>query len=542
MYIFNKHIGFAGILASIVMAVSFPSCIENDLPYPWVQPNVISIDVAETDAEGHSLLASPVEIDSVSRTIVIVLTEWADIERVEVKGVKLSEGSVCLTPEVFDAPLDLSSPVEVKFGLYDRAFTWTISAVQEIERYFTVASQIGTSVIDVENHTVSALVPTGQSLESVTVRSIKLAGPLSVMEPDLSRQKVDFTSPVTVTVTEFGEETSWVITVTQTDVSVNMVRIDAWTNVAWLYADAQVGKTNGFEYRLASDEEWTVVPREWITENGGSFSARLIHLESQTSYVVRAVSGDDHSAEMEFRTEAEVELPNSGFRDWWLNNGKVWNPWESGGESFWDTGNRGASTLGKSNTVPIEDATSPTGYHGAELQTRFVGASILGKLAAGNMFAGQYVRTDGTDGILAFGRPYVNRPTRLHARIKYNPVNISHASKVNPDFTHMLGKIDTCIVWCALGDWDQPYEIRTKKSDRHLFDPKDAGVIAYGEFQTYDSMQEYADVTIELKYNATDRVPKYILITASASKYGDYFTGGSGSVLRIKDYWLEYDY
>ena len=67
-------------------------------------------------------------------------------------------------------------------------------------------------------------------------------------------------------------------------------------------------------------------------------------------------------------------------------------------------------------------------------------------------------------------------------------------------------------------------------------------MIAYGQFQSGVAIEDYIDVVIDLDYNATDRVPKYIMVTASASKYGDYFTGGNGSVLTIKSYELLYDY
>ncbi len=33
-----------------------------------------------------------------------------------------------------------------------------------------------------------------------------------------------------------------------------------------------------------------------------------------------------------------------------------------------------------------------------------------------------------------------------------------------------------------------------------------------------------------------------MIITASASKYGDYFTGGDGAVLYVDDFLFEYDY
>ena len=149
---------------------------------------------------------------------------------------------------------------------------------------------------------------------------------------------------------------------------------------------------------------------------------------------------------------------------------------------------------------------------------------------------------DGTNGILAFGREFTERPTKLRARLKYSNVAITHTSTSNPNFSYMKGEPDTCIVWCALGDWNEQFEIRTKPSVRKLFSPTDPGVIAYGQFQSGEPIDDFIDVTIDLDYVATNRVPKYILVTASASKYGDYFTGGNGSLLTIESYELLYDY
>lgn len=537
MFTFNK---IRAALAAIILA-AFTACISNDLPYPWVLPSVDTIDIESVDADGHELLATAPVIDSVNRTITINLTEWADIQNVVVNGIDLADGTTCVDPQVFDQPLNLSVPVEIELERYERVFTWTIMATQTIDRYFTVASQIGTAEIDAEARTVKALVPMGQPLDNIQVRTLKLAGPLAVMDPDLVGQHVDFTSPVKVNVTEFGRGSEWTITIEQTDVNVFLTRVDAWTNVAWLYGDAEVGKNNGFEYRRADSDEWIVVPSDWITTDGGSFRARVINLDSQTQYVARAISDDEHSAEVEFTTEDNVQLPNSDFSNWWLD-GKIWCPWAQDGEQFWCTGNKGAATLGNSNTLPIEVATSPTGYQGAKLETKFVGISILGKLAAGNYFAGDFKKIDGTNGILDFGRPFTNRPTKLRAKLKYTTAAISDASKSNPNQQYMVGQPDTCIVWCALGDWDQPFEIRTNPTNRQLFSPTDEGVIAYGQYQSGNTISDYITVDIELDYKATNRVPKYILVTASASKYGDYFTGARGATLYLESYELLYDY
>lgn len=539
----SKHILSGSPLALAAAFILFmASCISNDLPYPWVQPVVTTFDVASTDAEGHPLLSSPTEIDSAARTVTIHLSEWADITNVPLSSYTLSDGSELISPSSIPSGLNLTEPLILTLGLYERTYDWTIRATQDIERYFTIRSQISASVIDPVNLTVKALVPTGQPLDAIRVLSIKLGGESAVMSPDLSGSTVDFTEPVKVDVTEFGRTSRWTLTVEQTDVSVTLDRIDPWTCVTWLYASAESGKQNGFEYRLASADEWTVVPSAWITVDGGSMTACLRHLLPQTTYVARAISGDEHSAELSFTTGMDVQLPNSQFTDW-SQSGSVWNPWAEGDENqFWDTGNRGAATLGSSNTIPFTDATGSTGYAGAVLQTKFVGVGMLGKLASGNLFAGKYVRTDGTNGILAFGRPFTQRPTAIKARIKYTNVPITHASASNPNLSALKGEPDTCIVWCALGDWDEPYEIRTKPSERRLFERDNPGVIAYGEITSGNPISDFTDVIIPLEYNATNRVPTYLLLTASASKYGDYFTGGNGSVLTILSYELLYDY
>ncbi|MCM1482884.1 MAG: PCMD domain-containing protein [Muribaculaceae bacterium] len=533
MYTFKyKKSGLWTAIAGMAMALGAVSCIENDLPYPRIQPNFTAFEVA-----GQIRSAA---IDSASRSVTVYIGENVDIQNVDVTRWAITPGASFPDSAKLESPLDLTSPVDFTLSIY-QDYVWTVTAIQNIERYFTVASQIGASVIDVEHHTVTATVPTQQPLDDITVRSIKLAGSEAVMEPDLAGKHVDFTEPVQVTVTEFGRSTVWTVTVEQSDVNVDLTSVDAWTCVAWLHGEGEAGKNNGFEYRLSTSDTWTVVPAEWITHDGGSFTGRLINLLPMTEYVARAVSGEEHSVERTFTTGSIIQLPNNEFTQWWLDD-KVWCPWARDGEAFWGTGNKGATTLGQSNTVPINDADSPTGYSGASLQSKFVGIGMLGKLAAGNLFAGSYVRTDGTNGILSFGREFTQRPTRVRGHIEYTTAPISHTSSSNPDFRYMKGEPDTCIIWCALGDWDEPYEIRTKPSERHLFDRNDAGVVAYGQVQYGYSTEGYVEFVIDMEYVSTSRAPKWILLTASASKYGDYFTGANGAVLNIKDYVLEYDY
>ena len=145
----------------------------------------------------------------------------------------------------------------------------------------------------------------------------------------------------------------------------------------------------------------------------------------------------------------------------------------------------------------------------------------------------------GKYGILKFGREFTQRPTRLTGYFKYNCAPISHTSK---EFTHLKEKPDTGTIYIALADWSEPLEIRTNPNNRQLFDYNAPEIIAYGALEWGHSVEEYTAFDIELNYRDTQRQPRYILVVGSASKYGDYFTGGNGSVLYIDDLKLHYDY
>ncbi len=515
------------VIAAIVTLFTVTGCIKNDLPYPHIQANFKSFEV-----EGELRSAS---IDSTDCRVTVYLDESVDITKVKVTGYTVTAGATVEGINLSE-PLNLSETVTATVKLY-QDYEWSISAVQTIERYFTVKSQIGTSVIDTENHTVTLYVPETMDLAKVTVLTVKLGPAGAVYSEDLEGREIDFTSPVTVTVTAFNESTEWTITVTPTKAPVTTTGADGWTCVGWVYGEAEEGKNNGFEYRKESDQQWQKVPADWVTHNGGSFTGRIIHLESLTNYVVRAYSDENYGEEITFTTGVALQVPNSDFNNWWLN-GKIWNPWAEGAESFWDTGNKGATTLGSSNSVPTDDTPTGTGK-AAQLNTKFVGFGSLGKIAAGNIFTGIYVSTEGTNGILSFGREFNERPTKLRGYLKYTSVPISHTSS---EMAHLKNEPDTCIVWIALSDKGEPYTIRTNPKNRLLFDPEDPTVIAYGNFQSGKSVTDYIPFEITLDYRATNRIPTHIVIVGSASKYGDYFTGGNGSTLWLDDLELVYDY
>ncbi len=516
--------------AAIVAATAFAltACIKNDIPYPRIQPDFTTFAVA-----GQT--QTP-QIDTQSRTVTVYLSESVDPYAVTVTDYAIDPEDASVVNDALNGTVDLSTPATVTLRLY-QDYDWTIKAVQDIDRYFTVDGQIGTSTIDVTNHRVIAYIPDTQPIDMVKVTSLKLEAEGATMDQDLAGTTVDFSNPVEVNVNKWGRTTRWTLIVEPTQASVTTVSADAWSRVVWVYGAAQEGKDNGAEFRQQGATSWMKVPTDWIEFNGGDFRACISHLEPATTYEVRTYSDEEYGTTLTVTTGTEPQLPNSSFDDWWLD-GKVWCPWAQNAEPFWGTGNKGATTLGNSNTVPTTDTSTGTGQ-AAMLQTKFVGIGTLGKLAAGNIFAGVYVRTDGTNGVLDFGRPFTQRPTRLRAHIKYQTAPISSASG---QFAPLKGEPDTCIVWVALTDGQKPFEIRTNPSNRQLFDRNASDVIAYGEYTSGASIPDYIQIDIPLEYKATDRIPTYILVTASASKYGDYFVGGNGAILYVDDLELLYDY
>jgi hypothetical protein len=127
---------------------------------------------------------------------------------------------------------------------------------------------------------------------------------------------------------------------------------------------------------------------------------------------------------------------------------------------------------------------------------------------------------------------------------------VDHVSAQPPGETVSEGDADTGMIYIALGDWsaadyggteDSPVEIVTRRIDETAFDINSDAVIAYGEMPLKQSVNDWTEFTIPLEYRATDRVPTHIIIVCSASRYGDYFTGSSKSVMWLDDFELVYE-
>lgn len=542
------------------VSLLFSCAIENDIPYPILEASISSIEVegqwAGTDSQDKNAI-----IDKAQRTVTLYVNDSVDITRLKITKLMLDprtatigiDSAACVNYEKFpttdfvsldslplsaNTRVNFSKPVGLTLSTY-QDYQWKVTVNQIIQRDIEVEGLV-TPVIDESTCNVVLYVGPNQDLANLNVTKINLGGEFGRVMPDPSTI-TDYSSPVQFDVQYAWEKgsnkwTKWTVVVVRNKEDQGALsNIFPMTTKAILNGSIQSGKTPVVEYKKQSDTNWNTVPTADVSVSGTSFTATLTGLTASTTYVYRVNVDGTTGNEQSFTTAAAVPLENGSFDNWSSEaaaNGTLWQPWST--TSFWDTGNKGATTIADSNSTPTTETCNGSGK-AASLETKWV---VL-KLAAGNIFTGSYVRTDGTNGVLSFGREFNSFPSKLRINYKYTSATID---KVGDDsLENLKGRPDSCHIYIALTDWDAPLEIRTRPSERQLFNKNDSHVIAYAEYISGSSDAQYKQKDLVLDYRYTNRTPKYILIVASASKYGDYFTGGVGSKLLIDNFELIYD-
>ena len=133
----------------VAVGLLMSGCIKNDLPYPKIQQNILSIA-----ADGQLSAAT---IDTKALTAEIHLAENVNIKQVSFTDYTYTEGAES-SLNLLEGTYNLSSPLKVNLSLY-QSYEWTITATQSIERYFTIAGQIGETTIDPVGRRVVLSVP-----------------------------------------------------------------------------------------------------------------------------------------------------------------------------------------------------------------------------------------------------------------------------------------------------------------------------------------------------------------------------------------------
>ena len=326
---------------------------------------------------------------------------------------------------------------------------------------------------------------------------------------------------------------------------------DVWAmfaDVTGSWSFAEQPESIGIEYRKVGDAEWSKFDGEIsVNAEKKSFSARLTGLNPATAYEVRSVTPLDKTdtTPLKFTTETAEVLPYMGFDDWYMN-GKAPMPGVEGATQIWDTANPGSASFGTVPTNPEKEHVAVTGdgKQAARLESMTATMNIF---AAGNIYTGKFnkavVSLSNPGALLDWGTEFKSRPLALKGYFDYRPVAIDNAKA---PYTDLKGQMDTCQIQIFLTDWTEKFHIDTQ--NKKFVDVTGDDVIAYGKIEsgtltsTKDGLVNgYEPFTIKLDYRDTTRKPSMIVIVAAASKYGDYFTGGKGSVLYLDEFSFVYD-
>lgn len=319
------------------------------------------------------------------------------------------------------------------------------------------------------------------------------------------------------------------------------------TFVATIVKPDELTGNVGFNYREKGAADWTFVAG---TNNGTTLTATVDNLKFGTPYEYCAVAGGYTSPAKELTTLTPPQLPNASFEQTSTASDKALMFSADPNDFYWDSGNHGSQKMSK-NVTEVTTKYFHSGKQGLCLHSQFAGFGALGKFAAGNIFVGKYLATEGMDGVLGWGRPFncPIRPKALKVWARYEPVNITH------DDTSALpsvskGDPDNGIVYIALvtdqtmsyNSESWPQIVKTSSSSRQLFNPSGSNVVAYGEhvFTSATTEPGLVEITIPLNDVNPSLTVSNIIIVASASRYGDYFVGGDGSLLYLDDFELVY--
>ena len=119
----------------------------------------------------------------------------------------------------------------------------------------------------------------------------------------------------------------------------------------------------------------------------------------------------------------------------------------------------------------------------------------------------------------------------------------------------MKGQLDKGHIFVILADWDKkkgtwdgyPANAIDDKGRFHVINSEnqfvdvdnDPAIIGYGRFEFNTWTDSYQEFDAKIDYRS-DRTPSVIAIVAASSLYGDYFTGGVGTLLYLDELSLRY--
>ena len=488
-------------------------------------------------------------------------------------GVELNETVTCTLANVKVSAVympDLVSKVKsIALQVYDedKVYSLNFSQTDNKVAYFPVVDALYADITITNN-----------AGESHTLKEQKLCNTKGTVQARdhyilYLRLQSSGSSDVTVTVDPTTHEYSYTFNLSTVPSENATLTAQAWDRLVYLKA-ADVVAGSGvsleeglqFQYRTtASGEDGTWTKVAAVQEAEGVYTALVTGLTASTEYQYQLVNKEDVAIgeAKTFETgvkDAQTALQNGGFEDWSTHSAETalrpqntvfpCSDADYSGNMFWDTSNRGANSMGSKNPTNSTESPIISGKYAAKLNSM----SLAGQFAAASLYTGQFVSATldlasfSATAIIDFGRAFTSRPIALKGYFQYTPAEVTVGS-LPEDATVSAGSDDQCAIYIALAKGVH----RVNNTDASTFlnlenIENDDNIIAYGTIEgdyvkESEAQNGYTEFTIPLQYKESQfgETPTHIIVVCSASKYGDYMTGGVGSTLYVDDFSLVYD-
>ena len=234
--------------------------------------------------------------------------------------------------------------------------------------------------------------------------------------------------------------------------------------------------------------------------------------------------------------QEKPQVYNMNF-DTWSKTSGAWNLYPekpTAGQKVWDTANHGLSLLGINGTLPEYKHVAVSGQ--GKAAAKIVSKKVVWAFVAGNLYTGWFgkiVKLSGAE--LNFGVPFSARPKSLSGYVHYQSGTIDFAQE---PYLAMKGKSDQGQIEIALYAWKERQHFVSNDGPSTPAD-RDPAFIGGGVITLDKDTNGYIPFEIKIDYRS-EAIPTYIYISALSSRFGEFFTGSSQSVLYVDEFRLNY--
>ena len=350
------------------LVMLFHACaIKDDIPYPIVESVVTAFEIEGQCNDTDDGEAEAV-IDKKAQTVTVNVSDRVDLSALHILRFEASNDAQIL-PAPEGATFDFSSGT-LPFTLRTyQDYDWKVNVSQIILRDVQMQGQVGDAVIDDYSRNVVVRVSADQDLHNIKVDKFSLAGQHGRVVPDPTASATyDFSEPRVFDAISAatGKAEQWTVYVYQTTaVEPLTVNVFMRSVSAVVSGSKPTGTTPVVEYRKQGDADWKTVPAGNVVSTARAYIAEATGLTPAVSYEFRVTAGSTTTETPQAQpTVAAQQLENGSFDNWSISgsgNNALYQPWGEGENSYWDTGNKGATTVGASNSTYV-DSSSVKGW------------------------------------------------------------------------------------------------------------------------------------------------------------------------------------